>query len=489
MGNKDFENDDFDFDEDPFADFDEVASSPQTPQSSRKVDDDFDFGSDDLDLSSDDFGDLDASGDDFDMDEIASEDDRGGSSRRFVFLAVLFVLLILVGLGGIVYFALQGRGPNEFDVTSTAIAQFNATQQAFLVETQTQAAVFSDLTSTAAAMPTDTATPSPSPTFTLEPSPSPTEAVAVVDDFSGLVFIPGAAETLEAVQTSDAAAIAFLPTITAQAEAGELVPLVELPDGSGNVAPAVTLTGFEDSAPIVVIPANPEQVTVLQPPATAQRSSERLELILTQDAVAFFALPTVTAQAAEGELVPLVEVPGGEAAPAVTLAGLEDQPPVALVTANPEEVEQLAPVATAYAAARDAVVVIPEVTLPGGTEIAIAGTATALGGIQLGPALTQTSIALTEGVPTATVTQSGLTANDVLLTATALAQTLSPITVTPGGIEPTGTRVSVFPTQMPGELPDTGLFDDINSVGGLGSMMLVAIGLVGVIIVTRRMRR
>jgi hypothetical protein len=42
---------------------------------------------------------------------------------------------------------------------------------------------------------------------------------------------------------------------------------------------------------------------------------------------------------------------------------------------------------------------------------------------------------------------------------------------------------------MPGELPDTGLFDDINSVGGLGSMMLVAIGLVGVIIVTRRMRR
>ncbi|HRL11409.1 MAG TPA: hypothetical protein PKX07_05990 [Aggregatilineales bacterium] len=485
MGNKDFENDDFDFDEDPFADFDEVASSPQTPKSSRPVDDDFDFGSDDLGMGGDDFGDLDAAGDDFDMDEFAAEDERGGTSRRFIFLAVLFVLLIVVGLAGIVYFALQGRGPNEFDMTSTAIAQLNSTQEAFLVQTQTQAAEFVNETATAAAMPTDTPTPSPSPTFTLEPSPT-----EFVQDFSGLVFIPGAAETLEAVQTSDAAALAFLPTITAQAEAGEIVPLIELPDGSGDVAPVVTLAGSDPSVPpVVVIPANPEVVTQLVPPATAQRSSERLELILTQDAAAFVIVPTVTAQAAEGELVPLVEVPGGsgEAAPAVTVPGVEQ--PVVLVTAAPEEVEQLAPVATAYAVARDAVVVIPEVTLPGGTEIAIAGTATALGGIQLGPALTQTSIALTEGVPTATATQAGLTANDVLLTATSLAQTLSPITVTPGGVEPTATRISVFPTQMPGELPDTGLFDDINSVGGLGSMMLVAIGLVGVIIVSRRMRR
>ncbi len=80
----------------------------------------------------------------------------------------------------------------------------------------------------------------------------------------------------------------------------------------------------------------------------------------------------------------------------------------------------------------------------------------------------------------------------MLLTATALAATLSPQTPQPGStLDGTGnvaTLPPLFPTPT-GQLPDTGLFDDINGVGSVGSMMLIAIGLVGVIIISRRLRR
>lgn len=128
------------------------------------------------------------------------------------------------------------------------------------------------------------------------------------------------------------------------------------------------------------------------------------------------------------------------------------------------------------------------------TATSIAATATALSAGGIGPALTQTAIALTPGGGIATATQSGgLTANDVLLTATALAGTLSPQTPQPDGTLGTGnlgdaTRPPIFPTPT-GQLPDTGLFDDISGVGSFGSMLLIAIGLVGVIAISRRLRR
>lgn len=134
----------------------------------------------------------------------------------------------------------------------------------------------------------------------------------------------------------------------------------------------------------------------------------------------------------------------------------------------------------------------------GGTEVgpadatatSVAATATALSAGGIGPALTQTAIALTPGGGIATATPGGgLTANDVLLTATALAATLSPQTPTlgTGGIGD-ATRPPIFPTPT-GQLPDTGLFDDISGVGSAGSMLLIAIGLLGVIVISRRLRR
>lgn len=439
MGNRDFDNDDFNFDDDPFGEPDsKPSSSARTPRNTRQVDDDFDFGGGDLGMGNDDFDDLGTSDEDFDLDEFNDEEAQsGGRSRRFILLAAFFVLLIIVGLVGIVFFALQGRGPTEFDITSTAIAEINATQQGFLIQTQTQSAIFIDETSTAAAIPSNTPTLTPSPTLTPEP-PTPTTEINVS---AQLVYIEGAAETLEALQALES---------------------------SGQATP------------------DPNVVGTLQPVATAQRGVETLEAIQTQDSAAIVILPTITAQAEQGTTVPEATTSSGAPVPAVTLV-TDPNVTIPLATADAIVVAPLIPLATAYSEARDAaIVIIPEVTVEGGTQIALEGSATALGGIALGPALTQTALALTP----VTTPGGGLTANDVLLTATALAQTLSPITVTPGSaFDLTATRPAIFPTQTPGELPDTGLFDDISGVGGVGSMAILAVGLIGVIVLARRMRR
>ena len=53
---------------------------------------------------------------------------------------------------------------------------------------------------------------------------------------------------------------------------------------------------------------------------------------------------------------------------------------------------------------------------------------------------------------------------------------------TPEGLRPT-------PGVAPTALPDTGLFDDIaGGTGGLGALALMALGLVAVIFVSRRLR-
>ena len=87
--------------------------------------------------------------------------------------------------------------------------------------------------------------------------------------------------------------------------------------------------------------------------------------------------------------------------------------------------------------------------------------------------------------PTAT---QGDTIEGVSLTATALALLLQPTTPTPGGPAsptPEGGIVGVVPTQ----LPDTGFFDDLaTGTGNVGTIALMAFGLAGVILVSRRLR-
>jgi hypothetical protein len=113
-------------------------------------------------------------------------------------------------------------------------------------------------------------------------------------------------------------------------------------------------------------------------------------------------------------------------------------------------------------------------------------TALAAAAIQTADALALTQTAeflLTPPTPT-----QGVGAQDVALTATALALLLQPTTPTPGGIaSPTaeGGIVGVVPTA----LPDTGFFDDLaTGNGNVGMIALMAFGLAGVILVSRRLR-
>ena len=78
--------------------------------------------------------------------------------------------------------------------------------------------------------------------------------------------------------------------------------------------------------------------------------------------------------------------------------------------------------------------------------------------------------------------------NAVAQTATALAQFLQP-TVS-GEIVATPTVEGQGPAPLPTALPDTGLFDDLatGNMGSLGGLVLAIMGLLGVIVISRRLR-
>lgn len=98
--------------------------------------------------------------------------------------------------------------------------------------------------------------------------------------------------------------------------------------------------------------------------------------------------------------------------------------------------------------------------------------------------LTQTAaFLLTPPTPT-----QGVGADDVALTATELARILAPGTATPGGLIPTAEGF-LTPGANPTALPDTGFFDDLAAgTGNVGTIALMAFGLAGVILVSRRLR-
>ncbi len=107
---------------------------------------------------------------------------------------------------------------------------------------------------------------------------------------------------------------------------------------------------------------------------------------------------------------------------------------------------------------------------------------------------TQTALELTQTAEFLLTppTQEALGPSDVALTATALAILLAPPTPGQGGGEATPTPEGLVPTPgavVPTALPQTGFFDDLAAGGSnMGAFALMALGLLAVIVVSRRLR-
>ncbi len=230
--NDDFDDDNLFDDDDLFGDDDDLFGDEG---------DDFGFEDDfgDVDLGEGDFADLDA-GDDLDpefdnFDEGGAQGDGGGGlSRTFIIIAAALVGLFVIGLVGLLLFALQGGAPNELEMTATAIVLTNAAVADALAETETAAFNIGG-TETAIAM-TPTEVP-PSPTNTRPPTntpvpASPTPSPVDPTDMAATQFVLGQTATESFLQTQ-----AALPTDT---------PAGPDPVEAQNTAIALTATALAD---------------------------------------------------------------------------------------------------------------------------------------------------------------------------------------------------------------------------------------------------
>jgi hypothetical protein len=241
-------DDDFNFDEDLFG-----------PGDRGGADDALNFDDDPLGT----FGD----GDDFSFDDDLESEPR--SNRTFVVLAVLIIFLFLIGVAGVLFFALRNTGPSPQDVTRTAIANINATQQLLLNATQTQSAenaaatgtqVVIDSTTTAVALVQQTlqaqafatqmaleatqtalaqptATPTPSLTPTLSDEDIAATQAAAITDLPPAAQFTAQAETAIAQATFDAGTQIAATLSAAQTEAALNPPTATGIVGPGGLRP------------------------------------------------------------------------------------------------------------------------------------------------------------------------------------------------------------------------------------------------------------
>ncbi|MCU0475075.1 MAG: hypothetical protein MUC99_03005 [Anaerolineae bacterium] len=203
--------------------------------------------------------------------------------------------------------------------------------------------------------------------------------------------------------------------------------------------------------------------------AAAEFAQTQVAVEATQTAEA---IPTETP---EPSITPTLDAAGEAIAAEQTFAAL---PPVAQITAQVQTQEAQA--------------IIAQATAEAGTAVAL-----------------QTEAALQPPTATGAAGPSFGDVSDVLQTATALSLTLSPQTAVPATADPgsLGGTPFIVPTADGGtggtggtggndRLPDTGLFDDVSGVGNLGLLGLMALGLVGmalglvgIMIAARRLRK
>lgn len=139
-------------------------------------------------------------GDSYEEDmPVIEEEGEGGTSRTFIVVIGLLVLVFLGGLALVFFLISRPQGPTPNDLTSTQVVLLNLTVQAQFAGTQTQAAIFDAQTRTADAF-TDTPTPSDTPTVaTRPPTVTPTPTLNQTD-------LAGTAQALALAQTATALA-------------------------------------------------------------------------------------------------------------------------------------------------------------------------------------------------------------------------------------------------------------------------------------------
>jgi hypothetical protein len=482
-------------------------------------DDDFRFDDDDDSFRFDDDNDINFNGglgDDFDADLPTLDDDTDtegrGPSRTFIIIAAVMIILFVVAIGALVLIS-RPSGPTPIELTSTAIAIANATTIAQGLETATQGVVFGitqtqdalNATLTAQA-PTETPTPSPSPTATQTPTVDPTQVAATAIALNTQIAL------------TQAALPPALPTLSA-AEAG-----LERIQQAATAVAAVLLTQVPGA--VVGVPAQPDVaatstalVEIIQTQVSAQVGEPvgpvaQVFTPVAQILSTAIVLPggnapvvqqtaTAVADVLQTEIAqPTGNVPAPQLEQVATLVAqvLQDQA-VQPITGG-VSLESLLLTSTSVAAGLQAEVLGPDDSVIG----VVAQAVTPVGDIfltqiagQVNPTdVAATATAVSDLFATA-LAEAGQGGGNVSLpavaqTATELARLLQQPTIADAGggviASPTIEGGTSFGPPRPTALPDTGLFDDIaaGSPAGMGAIVLAVAGLLGVIIISRRLR-
>lgn len=367
--------DDFDFDDDLFADDDDDL------RSSAFGDDDDDFSFDDGDDidSLNDFEDL---NDDVDLSDDGDGEGRTGPNRTFILLAVVMIALFLIGLGLVIFLALREPPLSPEDIAAQTLSAAIFTENAGTIEAATQ---------TAQALATDTVL---------------TQTQAAI----GLI----ATQTAAVDQLTQTAQSALVQTATAE--------FVQTQAAIPATPNAEQLAQTQTASALLFSPTPPTG-----PTATTNSNAD----VRSGDSEAFPIVTTLPANTS----VPIVGISSGSG--------------------------------------------WYQVQLPDGSLGWIApGSVTVSGDLSGIPSV----------IPPVLPVSTSSNSESVALTATALFEAfLTPVvqfTATPvqGGPNPSGNGTP------PVDMPDTGLFDDVTGGQGMGTIMLVAVGLVGVIFGARRLR-
>ncbi len=260
---RDLQDDDDDFNFDDDFDFGDAGKDAKSGSSqAKKGDDDFSFDDDSPDINLDDDSPGEFGFEDQDMPELEEDEPAGErrSNRTFVILAAAMIVLFLIGLGVVLFLALQPTGPTPIQQTATAIVLTNNAVALLIDQTSTANAVLA-LTQTATALtplptataiPTETATPTILPTVDLTLEAQTAIAIQAQRDAeatqTALAVIPPTAEiNADSVALTATALASLLAPVNGGQGGGIASPTSEAIGGPVTAIPtALPDTGFFD---------------------------------------------------------------------------------------------------------------------------------------------------------------------------------------------------------------------------------------------------